>query len=131
MRIATNWIHQQSVNAMLNQQSSLAHTQLQVSTGRRILTPADDPVGAARAVDLSSFVNANEQYTRNIDFANSRLAPEESSLAAAGEGVAFGGGAIALTMLFTIGLAVGLFVLLPLLGLALWFFLGPRAGKSG
>jgi uncharacterized protein YqhQ len=36
------------------------------------------------------------------------------SLAAAGEGVAFGGGAIALTMLFTIGLAVGLFVLLPL-----------------
>ncbi len=88
MRIATNWIHQQSVNAMLNQQSSLAHTQLQVSTGRRILTPADDPVGAARAVDLSSFVNANEQYTRNIDFANSRLAPEESSLAAAGDLVA-------------------------------------------
>ena len=37
------------------------------------------------------------------------------SLAAAGEGVSFGGGAIALTMLFTIGLAVGLFVLMPLL----------------
>ena len=88
MRIATNWIHQQSVNAMLNQQSSLAHTQLQVSTGRRILTPADDPVGAARAVDLNSFVNANEQYTRNIDFANSRLANEENALTAAGDLVA-------------------------------------------
>ena len=37
------------------------------------------------------------------------------SLAAAGEGVAFGGKALALTMLFTIGLAVGLFVLVPLL----------------
>ncbi|MEX1335564.1 MAG: DUF1385 domain-containing protein [Candidatus Limnocylindrales bacterium] len=37
------------------------------------------------------------------------------SLAAAGEGVAFGGGAILLTMLFTIALAVGLFVLMPLL----------------
>jgi uncharacterized protein YqhQ len=37
------------------------------------------------------------------------------SLAAAGEGVAFGGKAIALTMLFTIGLAVGLFVIMPLL----------------
>jgi len=36
------------------------------------------------------------------------------SLAAAGEGVAFGGRAVALTMLFTIGLAVGLFVLVPL-----------------
>ena len=88
MRIATNWMHQASVNAMLNQQSSLAHTQLQVSTGRRILTPADDPVGAARAVDLNSFVNANEQFTRNIDFATSRLANEETSLTAAGDLVA-------------------------------------------
>jgi uncharacterized protein YqhQ len=39
--------------------------------------------------------------------------------------VAFGGGAIALTMLFTIGLAVGLFVLMPLLvaqgGVSLFF----------
>ncbi len=40
---------------------------------------------------------------------------KSGSLAAAGEGVAFGGKAIAVTMLFTIGLAVGLFVLLPLL----------------
>jgi uncharacterized protein YqhQ len=39
---------------------------------------------------------------------------KSGSLAAAGEGVAFGGKAIALTMLFTVGLAVGLFVLLPL-----------------
>jgi uncharacterized protein YqhQ len=40
---------------------------------------------------------------------------KSGSLAAAGEGVAFGGKAIALTMIFTIGLAVGLFVLMPLL----------------
>ncbi len=37
------------------------------------------------------------------------------SLAAAGEGVAMGGGTIAVTLLFTMGLAIGLFVLLPLL----------------
>lgn len=36
------------------------------------------------------------------------------SLAAAGEGVAMGKGTLALTMLFTLGLAIGLFVLLPL-----------------
>jgi len=47
------------------------------------------------------------------------------SLAAAGEGVAFGGRAVALTMLFTLGLAIGLFVLVPLLlaqGSATWIF---------
>ena len=52
-------------------------------------------------------------------YADDQLARDEAmrsgSLAAAGEGVAFGGGAIALTMLLTIGLAVGLFVLMPLL----------------
>ena len=36
------------------------------------------------------------------------------SLAAAGEGVAMGKGTLAITMLFTVGLAIGLFVLLPL-----------------
>ena len=36
------------------------------------------------------------------------------SLAAAGEGVALGGRAVALTLLVTLALAVGLFVLLPL-----------------
>jgi uncharacterized protein YqhQ len=36
------------------------------------------------------------------------------SLAAAGEGVAMGGGTLAITLLFTLGLAIGLFVLLPL-----------------
>ncbi len=36
------------------------------------------------------------------------------SLAAAGEGVAMGGRTLAITMLFTVGLAIGLFVLLPL-----------------
>lgn len=39
---------------------------------------------------------------------------KSGSLAAAGEGVNFGGKAIAVTLLLTLGLAVGLFVLLPL-----------------
>jgi flagellar hook-associated protein 3 FlgL len=85
MRISTAWMHQQSINSMFAQQTSLAHTQLQLSSQRRILTPADDPAGSARAVDLNSFINANTQFQRNIDFANSRLAMEEQSLGAAGD----------------------------------------------
>jgi uncharacterized protein YqhQ len=52
------------------------------------------------------------------------------SLAAAGEGVSFGGRAVAVTLIFTLGLAVGLFVLLPLVvaqgGVSLLF--GPVDG---
>ncbi len=85
MRIATSWIHQQTVNAMLNQQASLAHVNLQVTTGKRILTPSDDPSGSARAVDLNSFLNANAQFKRNIDFANSRLGMAENALTSVGD----------------------------------------------
>lgn len=85
MRISTSWMHQQAVNSMLDQQSALAHTQLQVSSQRSVLTPADDPSGSARAIDLNSFINANAQFRRNIDFANGRLAMEEQSLTSAGE----------------------------------------------
>ena len=39
MRIYTNSITQQGLEAMLRQQSELAKTQLQVSSGKRIQTP--------------------------------------------------------------------------------------------
>ena len=44
MRVSTNMIYDQGVNAMQRQSASMLHTGLQISTGRKILTPADDPV---------------------------------------------------------------------------------------
>lgn len=80
MRISTFWMQQSAVNAMLDQQAQVAHTQLQVSTGRRILAPSDDPAGAAQALSLSHADAANTQYQRNIDAANSRLGTEDQAL---------------------------------------------------
>ena len=80
MRISTFWMQQSAVNAMLDQQAQVAHTQLEVSTGRRILTPSDDPAGASRALSLTHAGAANTQYQRNIDSANSRLGNEDQTL---------------------------------------------------
>ena len=80
MRISTFWMQQSAVNAMLDQQAQVAHTQLEVSTGRRILTPSDDPAGASRALNLTHADAANTQYQRNIDSANSRLGNEDQTL---------------------------------------------------
>ncbi|MFO1539389.1 MAG: DUF1385 domain-containing protein [Chloroflexota bacterium] len=49
------------------------------------------------------------------------------SISAAGEGVAMGRGTVAVTMLFTLGIAIGLFVILPLL-IAQGATSGPLAG---
>lgn len=80
MRISTPQIHQQALNAMLDQQSATSKTQLQIATGRRILTPADDPVGAARVLALGQSVSVTEQYQANINAAESKLKLEESAL---------------------------------------------------
>jgi len=84
MRISTSSSHQLSVTAMLDQQARLSKTQRQISTGERILTPADDPAGAARALDLTETLEINHQYQSSIQTARSRLEFEDSVLEGAG-----------------------------------------------
>ncbi len=85
MRISSSQIYQQAVNAMLSKQADLAKTQLQIATGKRILAPSDDPAAATRILDLNQAIETNEQYQRNADFAETRLAFEESLLTEVGD----------------------------------------------
>lgn len=81
MRISTSQIHQRGVDAMLDQQAKLSKTSVQLSTGRRILSPSDDPSGSARILDLDKSIETTTQYNRNADAAESRLNLEETTLA--------------------------------------------------
>lgn len=81
MRISTAWMYQEQLNTMLNQQSALAQTQNQVSTGDAISVASDNPVGAAQIVSLNHILAENTQYSSNIDSANTRLSSETSTLA--------------------------------------------------
>ncbi|TPG07377.1 flagellar hook-associated protein 3 [Rhodanobacter glycinis] len=80
MRVSTSWIQQQSVGSMMDRQSDLSDINTQLSTGKRINQPSDDPVGAARALDLSHLTADTAQYQRNITSANARLGLEDQSL---------------------------------------------------
>lgn len=80
IRISTQMITERSLNAMLRQQSDLSETQLQLSTGRRVLTPADDPASATRVLGLNGAVDTLAQYQSNIDRLTSRLETEEGAL---------------------------------------------------
>ncbi len=66
MRISTSWSQQTAVNSMLDQQSRLLQTQLQLSTGKKLLTPSDDPAAAVRIIDLNQNIKQTEQYQSNI-----------------------------------------------------------------
>ena len=81
MRISTSMIFQQGAAKISDLQSSLVKTQQQLSTGRRILTPADDPVAAARALDVTQSQSVNAQYATNRQTAVSSLTAVDSTLA--------------------------------------------------
>ncbi|TCT20614.1 flagellar hook-associated protein FlgL [Thiobaca trueperi] len=82
MRISTAQIFQSGLATMQRAQVDLNHTSLQMATGRRILTPSDDPSGAAQSVQLNAAVKATEQYQRNSDYAKPKLELEESQMIA-------------------------------------------------
>jgi len=81
MRISTTSAHEQALYHMMNQQSQLSQTQQKLATGKRMLAPADDPAGAARAMDLSNAIARLEQFKRNTDTAQGRLELTESTIA--------------------------------------------------
>lgn len=80
MRISTNQQFEQSVRAMLEQQSRLIRTQAQISSGQRIELPSDDPAGAGRILELRDEIAGLEQFRRNGDAAEARLGLAETAL---------------------------------------------------
>jgi flagellar hook-associated protein 3 FlgL len=80
MRISTSSLFETNVSRIGETQSSLARIQQQISTGKRLLTPADDPLGAAKALDLGQGQALNTQYTQNRGSAKDALNMQESAL---------------------------------------------------
>lgn len=79
-RISTSMITQRAIDAMLRQQTKVSNTQQQISTGRKVLTPSDDPAAASRILGLNRALETVQQYQSNIDRAKSRLETEEGVL---------------------------------------------------
>lgn len=80
MRIGTSMMFQTGTANMLDLQSSLFQLQNQLSTGRKILTPADDPVAAAQALVVSQQKSINSQFVDNQGDAGIQLAEMESRI---------------------------------------------------
>ncbi|MEW6513288.1 MAG: flagellar hook-associated protein FlgL [Pseudomonadota bacterium] len=80
MRISTSMIFDTGVANINKQWSQLLHLQQQVASGRRILTPSDDPVAAARALEVTQSSDILTQYATNQQNATSALGLAETQL---------------------------------------------------
>jgi len=80
MRISSAQYFSMNVETMSNQQAQLSQIYQEISSGSSLTTPADNPLGAAQAVQLSSTATALSQYTMNQNSALSSLQAEDSTL---------------------------------------------------
>ncbi len=80
MRISTQQLFNRSVEQMQSQQTKLAQTQEQVSTGKKLLRPSDDPIAAAQILKLNREIARFDKFEDNIDVATRRLQLEETVL---------------------------------------------------
>jgi flagellar hook-associated protein 3 FlgL len=79
MRISTQSTYESTIQNMDNQRSMLARVEQQASTGIRVATAGDDPLGAAQAVQLSAQDSALAQFASNQNTATSLLQTEGST----------------------------------------------------
>jgi flagellar hook-associated protein 3 FlgL len=80
MRISTSMMYQLGVAGMQRSQEQLLQTQQQMSSGRRVVTPADDPVAAAQALQITQTNAVNDQYKANRNVAGSQLSETDGAL---------------------------------------------------
>ena len=80
MRISTSQFYQTSASNYSNNFSNLVKTGQQASDNIRVRTAADDPVGAARLLQLQQQSNLLDQYNGNITSVRNSLGTAESTL---------------------------------------------------
>jgi flagellar hook-associated protein 3 FlgL len=85
MRISTGMIYDSGLKSVQSQTSTLLRTQQQISTGRRMLSPSEDPVASARALDVNQAKEINAQYSVTQSNAKSLIGLVDGQLSAAGD----------------------------------------------
>lgn len=80
MRISSAQFFQLNVSQMNDQQAQLSQLYQQIASGVSLQTPADNPVGAAQAVQLSMTSATLSQYTANQSTALASLQAEDQTL---------------------------------------------------
>ncbi|MEW5701241.1 MAG: flagellar hook-associated protein FlgL [Candidatus Zixiibacteriota bacterium] len=84
MRVTEQMMVSRSTSNLASAATRLLRLQTQMSSGRRIATPSDDPSGVTRALSFRTTRDALQQFKSNVSYSNSQLATVEQALSSAG-----------------------------------------------
>lgn len=79
-RISSALFFQQGLSGIQTAQTGMARAMQEISSGKRELSPALDPVVSSTITELERSVSRLTQYQRNADAANARLGQTENAL---------------------------------------------------
>lgn len=80
MRITNSMMLNSMMRNISNNEVKMNKTQQMLSTGKKFLTPSDDPIGVSRSLRLHTEVSNMEQYQRNAEDAQSWLETTEKAM---------------------------------------------------
>ncbi|MCX7796156.1 MAG: flagellar hook-associated protein FlgL [bacterium] len=80
MRVTYNTIANNILRNLSNNLTRLEKLQSQLSSGKKVIKPSDDPVSASRIMGLRSTLNTNSQYDRNVNFLETELNVADKAL---------------------------------------------------
>jgi flagellar hook-associated protein 3 FlgL len=85
VRMTQNMLSQQSFSGMQSAMDRVAKAQEQLTTGRLINRPSDDPTGATTAMRIRSSLSSQQQFVRNADDAVGWLDQTDGTLSTMGD----------------------------------------------
>lgn len=80
MRLSTNTIYANGTNRLMDLQSVVNDLNQQISSGKKVGSPADDPVAYARIIEVTNAQNMKNTYAETRKTANSMLENYETNL---------------------------------------------------
>jgi len=80
MRISSTLFFRTGLDAINTQQADLRHLYQQTGSGKRMVTPSDDPLAAAQAINLGQSQAVNQRYADNRQVIRQNLNAEDNVL---------------------------------------------------
>jgi len=85
MRIGTAFAHSSSSALLTEAQSRLLATQVELSSGKKVTTPSDDPVNASQISTARASLSTQISFAANQSFLNGELRQLESTVGSVGD----------------------------------------------
>ena len=79
-RISNNLRTTMLLDSLRRNQVDLFLSQSHIATGRNFVRPSEDPVAAARALDLTQALSRQDQFTSNVQYGDTFLTAADSAL---------------------------------------------------